>query len=130
MIIIHNVLRGENSNINDTVAIIIKQKQPGNGPPLVESAHSNYPLLWIANEVSCLFLTDNIYPEEKEADQWSHFKKFNVIRNNNFSGVASIYDANTIAGKLIIAGGVVFKKKTDWYNYLRQYPDIKIPEGY
>ena len=26
--------------------------------------------------------------------------------------------------------GLKFKTWQEWYNYLKQYPDIKVPEGY
>ncbi len=128
---VNKVLRGISISQGDTIVGVFPQYAKGQGIQLLPS-HSEGPRLWYryGYSESCLFFTDNKFTCEPRADEWSHFKKITYI-DSELGYLGAFYDG-TVKGKSIAVSveGILFNNKKDWYNYLKQYPDIKVPEGY
>ncbi len=127
---VKNVLRGTDISEGDTIVAIWKQYGKGNRPTELPAEDIALPAPWSQQKTeSCLFLIENTFPNESNPDKWSNFKKVNFLHCE--SGYPSAHYDTFLAEKIPVQiMGVIFNKRSEWYNYLKQYPDIKVPEGY
>ena len=122
------VLRGANIQLGDTIIGIWKQEYKGKGPPEIPPSHSTAPRLWYQSgkSTSCLFLTDSKFPAETFADEWSQFKHTTYFPSSIGYFAALFIDENGHR-RVSFESGIRFKSMADWYDYLSQFPDVKVP---
>ena len=123
------IIRGTNISVGDTIIAIWKQKYKGKGPYEIY-VNWGEPRLWYAkNSTSCLFLTDSKYPIEPVADEWSRFKHTTYIPSS-IGYFAALYVDENGHRRVSFESGIRFSRMTDWYNFLKQFPNVNAPMRY
>ena len=129
---ITRVLRGTNVQVGDTIISIWKQKDKGKGIDEYSVRHhgSGEPRLWYDKKsTSCIFLTDSKYPAEPVADEWSRFKHTTYIPSS-IGYFAALYVDENGHRRVSFESGIRFSRMTDWYNFLKQFPNVNAPMRY
>lgn len=133
------VLRGNDLMDGDTLVGIWKLESKGKLDLTFRIDDIPQARLWFDDyqSMSCLFLRDSPYPVEREQDIWSSKKKVTYILSDMGGGYGQYMEGlytdlegyKDMAVSFFVAN-LFYKTRADWYNYLKQYPDIKVPEGY
>ena len=76
---------------------------------------------------SCLFLKDSEYPAESVPDEWSQYKHTTYVPSS-IGYFAALYNSN--GEPAVGIDGLYFNDRWDWYQYLRQFPDLNVPTHY
>ena len=123
------VYKGRGIQKGDTVLYVWKQS--GRGEGVFVTDHDNRPRIFpnIAGDPkeSCLLLEESKYPR-KANDKWADKKQLAFIKTEigYFGGNYNIRTENPPIA--ISFRGIEFMKRIDWYNYLKQFPGIKVPK--
>ena len=126
------ILKGKGISVGDTIIGIYKQYTPGYGRQDPPSGSIVFRLWYHELSTSCFFLVDNHFPKEPKPNRWSKFKKVTYINSEigYFEALYNLYYATLRHQIPVSVEGVLFNSQSDWYNYLKQYPDIKVPEKF
>ena len=126
------VYKGKDIHVGDTIINIFKQGGKGDKARII-SGNSYLPLIFPltannATKESCLLLTESVYPK-KINDEWDGIKQMAFI-NTDLGYFAGNYDMEFNTTIAVSFPGMSFLKRSDWYDYLKKFPGIKVPEGY
>ena len=127
---ITTIIRGPDLEIGDTINLLIPRIGYGRDGRLFDPATGDDARIKFANckGVGCggQFLTLNNAPIiDKE---WANKKLFVLYPSKTFSSYwPSDFYVENPEFEITALNWLKFKTKQDWYNYLKQFPDIKIP---
>ena len=132
---VRHILRGRQIKKGDTIIVVMPDVANGTDSMYMPHSYNGYPdiMFKINNELFgelLLQLPSNDF--KKDLPEWNGKMVFELYRSNKgFCSIVfqdgSITDKNYEVWALF---GLKFKTRQEWYNYLKQYPDIEVPEGY
>jgi hypothetical protein len=126
--------RGE-TKAGDSIIVILKHVANGNDSVYDVPPHQQYPAIFYScgpNLACCqLFLQESNEVLIFSRNEWNGRKVFELCRSR-FGYAATSYfvkDYNEIS---YAVNGLFLKFITlnDWYNYLKQFPNVNIPDGF
>ena len=124
------VYKGKDIHVGDTIINIFKQGGKGDKARII-NGNSYLPLIFPltannATKESCLLLTESAYPK-KINDELAGKKQMEFIKTDlgYFAGNYDMEYNPPIAVSFPIAYCL---KRSDWYDYLKKFPGIKVPE--
>ena len=128
------VFKGKNINLGDTIIILLPNVGSVYDSMKEYPAHSRYPGLWSecnGNKICCqLFLVKSERNLENLDGQWKGRNVFELTPSQ--IGFASVRFRDATFGdktyEVIALFDQQFKTINDWYNYLRQFGGLNVPE--
>ena len=132
-----HIFRSDEIRQRDTIIVILRNIGHGTDSSYEQYIHGGYPSIFSQSpkdgSINCeLFLTKN---EDKiifSDHNWQNKKVYELYLTKN--GYASVYlNDDAIADKEYLVYALFnlkFKTRQEWYNYLKKYDNIKVPEGY
>ena len=134
---ITNVLRSNELKQGDTIIVIFRNVGYGTDSFYEQYTHGGYPSIFSQNpqdhSINCeLFLIKNLDKIIINDRNWQNKIVYELYLTKN--GYASVYiNDDAIADKeydVYALFNLKFKTMQEWYNYLKKYDNIKVPEGY
>ena len=131
---VRHPLLGVDISEGDTILIVLKTDYKGD-VETISSGFSKLPNLYgdLRNNFQCLFFMDSDYPITSMPDSLKKYKKVTWI----VTGIGSFGASYNIKGSIrgddpnaVFINGLRFDSFKTWYDYLKKYPGVKVPEGY
>ena len=132
-----HVLRSDDLKAEDTIIVVIRNIAYGTDTMYEPYLPNGYPTLFSQNltdrSINCeLFLNKNGNEIIMNDNFWQNKMVYELYKTKN--GYASVYlnDDAILDTKYVVYAlfNLKFKTRQEWYNYLKQYDNIKVPEGY
>ena len=132
---VRHPLLGVDISEGDTILIVLKTDFKGD-VETISSRFSKLPNLYgdLRNNFQCLFFMDSDYPITSMPDSLKNYKRVTWITTGiGYFGASYVYNNPIFNGEYAHAvniNGLRFKTFKEWYDYLKKYPGVKVPEGY
>ena len=128
LVCVKESLKGLGVHANDTIGIVWKKEFKGlDDDDLI--SHSRMPKIWGgSNFIACLFLQHSDYPQSKDTPAIAKYVKFKLVKTDIGYLCARYIDIHfSSSTEAVYLNGLSFKTIQDWYDYLKQFPNIKVP---
>ena len=125
-------LLGVNISAGDTIIVVLITNYKGEREMTTE--YSKLPTLYGGSDnTKCLFFMDSDYPISAMPDSLNKYKRVTWID----TGIGYLGASYNIKGSIrgddpnaVFINGLCFDSFKTWYDYLKKYPGVKVPEGY
>ena len=130
---VRHPLLGVDISEGDTILIVLKTDYKGD-VETISSRFSKLPTLYGGSDnTKCLFFMDSDYPITSMPDSLKKYKRVTWITTGIGYFGASYNIKGSIRGddlNAVFINGLRFDSFKTWYDYLKKYPGVKVPEGY
>ena len=137
LIQITHIFRSSVLKVGDSIIVLFRNGAEGSDSVFEPRLHSFYPEMFSEpfpdRKIHCeIFLTEYLNDINFEKLGWGHKKVYELFPSKY--GYATVYFKDRANPELdydvYALFNLKFKTRQDWYNYLKKYDNIKVPEGY